>query len=195
MGLEYRTPALPLREHGADHAVHQRAGPQSTLPGSLRFQPPGDVQRLDARPAVLSLGHRLTPGIKLRGPARVPDQGGRRTRSVAEGRQAACARPDGDRVGQDLHRHHAGLPPAETRRCAARPLSRRHAQSRRAGRTGVHGLHPQRRQPQVHRALQRPAADLAFHRRRRAGRHLHRMSAATSCRKWPRCRWTRLDDA
>ena len=33
----------------------------------------------------------------------------------------------------------------------------------RAGRTGVHGLHPQRRQPQVHRTLQRPAPRLAFH--------------------------------
>ena len=51
--------------------------------------------------------------------ARVPDQGDHRARGLSEGRQAARARPDGDGCRQDLHRDHAGLPPAEARRLPA----------------------------------------------------------------------------
>jgi hypothetical protein len=59
--------------------------------------------------------------------------------------------------GKDLHRHHLHLPPAQARPHQARPLPRRYPQPRRAGRAGVPRLHPHRRQPQVHRALHRPA--------------------------------------
>ena len=42
--------------------------------------------------------------------------------AVLQGRPAARAGPDGDRLGQDLHRDHVGLPAAQTRRRQARPV-------------------------------------------------------------------------
>src|SRR6056297_1068153 len=47
----------------------------------------------------------------------------------------------------------------------------RHQEPWRAGRTGVHGLHPERRPPQIHRTLQRPAPYLALNRERQPSRH------------------------
>ena len=55
----------------------------------------------------------------------------------------------------------------------ARPVPRGHAEPRRAGRAGVHVLRPERRQPEVHRALQRPAPVLVLRLAAGAGLHLH----------------------
>ena len=44
---------------------------------------------------------------------------------------------------------------------------------RRTGRAGVHGLRAERRQPQVHRALQRPAPQIVLRRQRQPGLHQH----------------------
>ncbi|WP_375259218.1 hypothetical protein [Citreimonas sp.] len=49
-----------------------------------------------------------------------------------------------NRVGQDLHGDHAGLPTAQTRRRAPHHVPGRHQEPWRAGRTGIHGLHPKR---------------------------------------------------
>ena len=51
----------------------------------------------------------------------------------------------------------SSLPPAQVRRRQAHPVPRRHAQPRRAGAPGVHGVHAAGRRPQVHRAVQRAA--------------------------------------
>jgi type I restriction enzyme R subunit len=75
--------------------------------------------------------------------------------ALPQGRQAPRPRPDGHRLGQDLHRHHVDLPPAQARPRPPRALPRGHPQPRRAGRAGVPRLHPHRRQPQVHRTLHR----------------------------------------
>ena len=75
VGLERRTSALPVREHGADHAFHERPRPQFTLSGSIHFPPTEDVPGLDPCPTILSIRHRLAPDAEPRRPARVPAQG------------------------------------------------------------------------------------------------------------------------
>jgi hypothetical protein len=77
------------------------------------------------------------------------------------------------RIRQDLHRHHLDLPPAQARQGPPRPLPRRHPQPRRAGRAGVHRLHPHRRQPHLHLDLRHPAAQLLPRPHRRPSLHLH----------------------
>ena len=73
--------------------------------------------------------------------------------------------------GKTLAGRHRALPADQVRRRAARALPGRPREPRRAGREGVPGLPHARRQPEVHRAVQRPAAHLEHHRRLEQGRH------------------------
>ena len=84
---------------------------------------------------------------------------------------APRAGPDGDGLGEDDHGRHRRLPADQVRRRAARAVPGRPLEPRRAGREGVPGLPHARRQPEVHRAVQRPAAHLEHHRRVGQGRH------------------------
>jgi hypothetical protein len=100
---------------------------------------------------------------------------GRRHRAGTRAGTQQAPRPGayGHRRGQDLYRHHLGLSPAQVRWGEAHPVSGGYPQSRQAGPPGVHGLHATRRWPQVHRALQRPAARLTQHRPAFEGVHQH----------------------
>ena len=106
--------------------------------------------------------------------------------AVAGGEPAAGADPDGDRVGQDVHRRQRLLPAGQVRRRAADPVPRRPRQPRPPDAEGVPGLHDARRRPQVHRALQRPAPELEQDRPGRPRVRSRRSSASTrSCAASP----------
>src|SRR5581483_10234170 len=78
-------------------------------------------------------------------------------RALAGGEPAAGADPDGDRRGEDVRGGERRLPAGQVRRRPARALPRRSREPRPADAEGVPGLHRPGREPQVHRALQRPA--------------------------------------
>jgi type I restriction enzyme R subunit len=73
-----------------------------------------------------TLRHRLRalPPLEHR-PLACPAHRGREPRALARGEPAARADPDGDRLGQDVHRRERRLPAREARRRATDPLPRR----------------------------------------------------------------------
>ena len=166
------TPALRLRGDRRSHALHRWPGPQAALARGLHLPPPGDAARLARAAESFRAGAPRPAAAQPDRPARLPDHRHHQPGSLAEGGPPPRARPDGDRLGQDLHRHHRGLSPAEVRRRPARPLPRGHAEPRRTGGAGVHVLRPERRQPEVHRALHRPAPVLVLRLAAGAGLHL-----------------------
>ena len=172
VGKEQGAAKFHLRGDWRPHPLHRRARSEAALARSLQLPSTGNAARMGGAAEIVP-----RPPAGLARPrhdrvARLPDHGNQQSRSVTQGGQTARSHPDGDGLGQDLHRDQRGVPAPEIRGHEARPVPSRYAQPRRAGGTGVHGLRAERRQPQVHRALHCPAPQLVVHLERRAGLHL-----------------------
>ena len=157
--------AVRLRVDRRRDAVHEprstptRRAARSSRSTGRRRSPAGST-RSRRHPTAPTLRHRLRDAARAR--ARRAS-GRRRSRAianleaVARREPAAGADPDGDRLGQDVHRRQRRLPAGQVRRRAAHPVPRRPREPRPADAEGVPGVRDARRRPQVHRALQRPA--------------------------------------
>ena len=116
-------------------------------------------------------------------------------RGVARGEPAAGADPDGDRLGQDVHRRErlaTGWSSTPTRGAILFLVDR--ANLGRQTLKEFQGVHDARRRPQVHRALQRPAPELEQDRPGRAGRRSRRSSGSTRSCAATRSSTRRLDE-
>ena len=134
--------------------------------GGLRAEPARAPRRRRATGAVHRGRHPACPpqdppATDHRRPLAGPDHRHPEPRGVAGREQAARPDPDGDRLRQDVHRVQLHLPPGEVCEGQAHPVPGRPRQPRPPGGEGVPAVRHARRRPQVHRALRRPAPQLA----------------------------------
>ena len=167
-----RSAAVRVRGVGHGDALHQRLRPRAASTPAVRLP-----QALDASPASCATPRPTQSAATWRGKVRAmpaldttplrPAQIERHPRRRAEPGRAAIRPqpgPDGHRRGQDVHRRHPVLPPAQARRVQPHPVPGRPQQPRRPDAGGVPELPHPRRRPPVHRDLQRRQA----HQRRNA---------------------------
>ena len=117
----------------------------SVSPGPKRSRMAGSRRQPARALAAYSAAEPRPSSRQGTAPARLPGNRHRQSGSVIQGRPTSRPDPDGDRLRQDLYRHHLNLPPAEIRAKRTRPVPGRYQEPRRTGRAGVHVLHADRR--------------------------------------------------
>ena len=133
--------ALRLREHRRRDALHQPPRPRPAQPRDVRLPPPRDAARLGPGGQAVRPAPARDAAADHRPPLAGAGPGDHQPRALARRQPAARADPDGDRLGQDLHRRQRRLPARQVRRRPARPVPRRPRQPRPPDAEGVPAVH------------------------------------------------------
>ena len=139
--------AVRLRVHRRRDPLHERARPRAASREVFSFHRPETLAGwIDDEPRAPDGADAPPPAAHAAAARRRRASGRRRTRAIRNLEESladeppARADPDGDRLGQDLHRRERRLPARQARRRAPRPVPRRPRQPRPPDAEGVPGL-------------------------------------------------------